>query len=193
MLDTLVSGPTAMFGIPAIAGTMLFLFRLGGLLLGASDMDAGAEADLTEPGSDGGDTDEAFKIFSIQTLAAFAMGAGWAGYTGMTLFEWGYGPSAVLSAGGGVLMVWLLAMGVRAIMSLQVSGNIDIHDAIGKSGEVTVALPEGGSATGRVRVVVDDRAREFDAVSANGIAVGSRTRVRVLGMGHGNTLSVEVE
>ena len=78
MMTFFFTGPAVWFGIPAVIGSALFLVRVVLMLVGGAGLDLDFDTD-----HDGvvehADSSEAFKVLSIQTLAAFAMGFGWGG------------------------------------------------------------------------------------------------------------------
>jgi hypothetical protein len=93
MLDTLFGGNAAWFTIPALIGTGFFLLRLlfnvmglgdGGLDgIDGADVDMNSIGDLVDADVDDispqdlTDSDYAFKLLSLQGVAAFCMGFGW--------------------------------------------------------------------------------------------------------------------
>ena len=66
-----------------------------------------------------------------------------------------------------------------ALLKLQESGNISIREAIGANGTTTVMIPPKGEGTGRVRVSVRNRGREFNAIHGGNDVIASSTSVRV--------------
>jgi hypothetical protein len=190
MFERFFASETIWFGVPALAGTALFLIRMLLSLLGG-------DGDAHDGGMDGGahhghgtdDSGHAFTVLSVHSVAAFAMGFGWGGL-GATLGA-GWSPTAAMltAAGAGVAMVWLLAWLLRAVWSLQSSGTVDPKSAIGTTGEVYVTVPEYQSGSGRVRLVIRNRERIYDAVT-EGEALPPHARVRVLAVNEDSTLTV---
>ncbi|NTV94050.1 MAG: DUF3108 domain-containing protein, partial [Thiobacillus sp.] len=81
--DVLLGGNAALFGVPALLGTLFFVGRLV-LMLVAGDgdlhQDVGIHVDAgTGDVSGHTDSSSAFKILSLQAVAAFLMGFGWGG------------------------------------------------------------------------------------------------------------------
>ena len=187
MLDMLFSEHAAWFGVPAALGTVFFVLRMTLMLLGGDfghhDVDAGAgDAHHGDPG-------EAFKLLSIQSIAAFLMGFGWGGLGALHGTEWGWSASALFALGCGIGMMWLLAMLLRGMVGLQSSGNVRVEDTVGAEADVYVTVPAKGAGRGQVRVVVRDRQRTYNAVS-EGEALQSNSRVRVTRANSDNTLTV---
>lgn len=183
MYDLLFDGFGPIFGVPAVLGTVFFVLRLVLMLIGHADTHADVPHDVhTDPG-------EAFKVFSLQAFAAFFMGFGWAGIAAMRGAGLGLPPSLVIGAGGGSGMVWLLAALLRAVWSMQTSGNIDIREAIGLSGQTYVTIPGSRAGRGQVRVVIEDRQRLFNAVT-DGPPIPTGAIVQVVGTNPDNTITV---
>ena len=199
MLELFFGNNAGWFTFPAIVGTFFFLLRL--ILMGVggtSDVDAGGDVDFdggVDVDADGGDSDadhsdsgDAFKMLSIQTIAAFVMGFGWAGlgaYKGSHI-EWPM--SLFIGAIGGIAMVWVLTLLLKLMYDLQSSGNINLKNALGSEGTVYVTIPDDGRK-GQVQVVIDGRQRIYKAVT-EGEAIPARRRVKVTCVNRDNTLTV---
>jgi hypothetical protein len=197
-LDALLSGPAAWFGVPALIGTALFLLRTIMLLAGAhhgTDFHSGGTDAVDTHGSVDHSVDHdkassgAFKALSLQTITAFAMGFGWAGLAALNGFHKPILTSTLMAIFGGVAMVWLLALLLKAMHDLQSSGNISLESAIGREADVYLTVPPKGQGTGQVRVVIDDRMRIYNA-SSEADAAPTSSRVRIIKANDDNTLSV---
>ncbi len=188
MLDMLMSGQAAWFGVPAVAGTLVFLLKLVLMFVGADSLDT--DVDVPSDGAlDGSDSTGAFKALSLQSIAAFAMGFGWGGlgvYHGM---NGGIMLSIVGAVGGGVLMVWILAMLLRGVVSLQSDGTVSMRQAVGTEGDVYVSVPGAGSGRGQVKLVVSGRQRIVNATTEGG-PLPSSARVKVVKVNSDNTVEV---
>jgi hypothetical protein len=185
MLDTLFDGSMLFFSIPAIAGSAFFALRMVMMLAGGlAETDAGDAS-----GADDHHSTDAFKLLSVQAVTAFLMGFGWVGLGARISLGWEFGTSALLGAAGGAAMVWLMAWMFRTMFALQSSGNVNIADAVGREGSVYVTVPAHGEGRGQVRVVIDERARTYNAVSL-GDAIPSQARVRVLQVNDDQSLTV---
>lgn len=202
MLNNLLTGDAAWFGVPALVGTGLFLLRMGLMLLGhghAGDMHPGdlhtADAhalenpahahNLQDPHNAAG----AFKLLSIQALMAFAMGFGWGGIAGLYTFQWSFPRSIIAGVAAGAAMVWVLAALLRAVGLLQRDGATHLESAVGCEGEVYVGIPPEGQGAGQVRVVVSDRLRIVNARSLEG-PLATQSKVRILHVNPDNTVAV---
>lgn len=187
MLDMLFSDHAAWFGVPAVIGTVFFLLRLG-LMLTVGDF---AHHDIDAGGADlhHGDPGEAFKVLSVQSIAAFAMGFGWGGLGGLRGADWSWTASTLFAFGCGTGMVWLLGLLLRAMISLQSSGNVSAEDAIGLDADVYVTVPGHRGGRGQVQVVVRERQRTYNAVT-EGEPLVTHQRVRITRVNEDNTVTV---
>ncbi len=195
-----------LFAIPAIAGSFFFLLRfimmiagagfdgdagghdMGGHDLGAHDFDAGGDAgDGASHHHD--DSTDSFKVLSIQSIAGFIMGFGWGGLGAYRGLGWDIEMSLLAAIAGGGLIVWILAMIFKSIGLLHASGNIAIQDAVGCTGSVYVGVPARNEGRGKVRLVVNSRARIFNAVSS-GEELPRNTRVKVVMVNRDNTVTI---
>lgn len=197
-----MEGGAFWFTVPAALGSAVFALRVVMMLLGGdADVDGGAD-----PG--GGDVDfdagagtdagagvhgdlstHAFQILSVQSIAAFCMGFGWAGLAALKGSEWGLFTSLLVGFAVGVGMVWLIVWMFRLIYSLRASGNIPIERALGAEGTVYVTVPGQSAGRGQVRVVIDNHQRLYRAVT-EGERLARQARVRVVRVNRDNTVTV---
>jgi membrane protein implicated in regulation of membrane protease activity len=204
MLQALFDQQALLFTVPALLGTAVFLVRLGLMTIGGFDHDVDVPHDVDIPhdidvdmqgdvdlGHDveSGDSTEAFKLLSIQSIAAFLMGFGWGGVGGLLGFDWSFPMSLLLGVGFGLVLVWLLGILMKAMYDLQSSGTVRVGDTVGAEGQVYANIPASEDGRGQVRVVVDDRARIYDAVSDRD-AITTGSRVRVVRVNEDRTLTV---
>lgn len=190
MLDQLLDGQALWFTVPALLGTAVFGLRILMMLVGGvDDVDLGADADIDGADFDGDDSSQAFTILSVQGVSAFLGGFGWAGVGALLGMHWEMAPAAAVGVAGGVAMVWLLGLLLKAIYDLQSSGTLGPDSAVGFTGEVYATIPEGGRGRGQVRVVVRERQRIYNAIT-EGETLPTNTRVRILAVNDDNTLMV---
>ncbi|MBX3362180.1 MAG: NfeD family protein [Phycisphaeraceae bacterium] len=190
MLDMFISGQAAWFGVPAVAGTLIFILKLVLMFVGGETMELDTDIDSPSDGAlDGSESTGAFKALSLQSIAAFCMGFGWGGlgvYHGLNA---GIMMSIVGAIGGGVLMVWVLAMLLRGLLALQSDGTASMRSAMGVEGDVYVTVPSAGAGRGQVRIVVSGRQRIVNAIT-EGEALPTSARVRVVKVNGDNTVLV---
>ncbi|UCD24986.1 MAG: hypothetical protein JSW51_03420 [Gemmatimonadota bacterium] len=209
-MDLFFGDSAVWFTIPAFIGSFFFLLRLTLLLVGGhGDMDADVHGDLhadvgadvdgdlhgdfhadTDAGDlDHTDSSSAFKVLSVQSVAAFMMGFGWAGLGGFKGAGWSATVSTLFGLGVGVGMMWILGKGLEAVYRLQSSGTVSINSALGVEGSVYIEIPAQRQGRGRIRLVVDSRERFYNAVT-DGDAIESHSRVRVTEVNDDNTVTV---
>ena len=188
MFDQLTTGLALWFSIPAFVGTLVFVIRLGLMFIGGeADSDIDLDADVG--GEIEADPGHGLQIFSLSTIASFLMGFGWAGLIGFTALDLSVTISALLGLGGGAALVWLITILLKAVYDLQSSGNVSMEQAMGMEGAVYLTVPGGDSGRGRVRVVINETAKIYDAVT-EGEALERNARVRVAAVNADRTLTV---
>jgi hypothetical protein len=183
MLDLYFAPGVFWFTIPALAATALFIIRLIVLLsFGDGDSDSGLDVAHTDSAS-------AAEVFSVQAVLAFFMGFGWGGLGARLALDWSPLASVVVGVACGGALLAMFVSSMRGLRRLNASGNIELAQLAGASGEVTVRIPASGTGRGEVRLVLGDRERRCAAVSA-GEELPSSTRVRVVAVNGDNTVSV---
>jgi len=201
-MDFLLGGGAVWFTAPAIAGTVFLVAQLVLGQLGGHDgsVDGGGGFDAGHGGDLGGhDADfdhdspgHEFRLLSLQSIAAFAMGAGWMGLAALRILGLEFGVAALIGVACGVGLAWMLAWMLRSMMKLQESGNISLRETVGEHGTVYVQIPPAGQGSGRVTVTVRSRQREYNAVQHGAEFLASHTGVRVIDVdASANALVVE--
>lgn len=185
-MDFLFGNGASWFTVPAVAGT---LFLLAQMVLGqlGGDMDTDVDVDS---GLDGAGHE--FRVLSLQTISAFAMGSGWMGLASMRALNLDFGWAVVIAVLSGVGVAWMLVWLLRSVMKLEESGNISLKETVGERGTVYVQIPPAGQGSGRVTVTVRARRREFNALQRGEAFIASHTGVRVIDVdASANALVVE--
>lgn len=172
--------------IMALVGTVFFLLRLLMALFFGGDGDA--DGDL----ADMGDGDSAFSMFSILSILAFFMGAGWMGLT--CRIDWGLSSvTAAMAATGFGLVLMLMASGLMAFArSLNQVVEYDLKTAVGHIASVYMSIPKRGEGRGKIKVTVSGRMKMMDAISS-GPAIQEFKSVKVLSVRDDGTFIVEPE
>lgn len=201
-MQDLFGGTAIWFSIPAFVGTTFFLLRTALMLVGGTqdlhhdlgmDVDAGMDVDMDGGGDvdvDHADPGDAFKILSIQAIAAFAMGFGWGGLAvvrglGMPAL-FGIPAGAVTGAG----MVWILGKLLAWMYRMQASGTLPVAAALHEQATVHIQVPAQRQGKGSIRVVIGDRQRYYHAVT-DGEMIDSYTQVRVTEINDDSSVTVE--
>lgn len=141
----------------ALAGTALFVLRLGAsLLLGVGDTDFDMEA-LEHGGG--------FPLISLLSITAFFMGAGWMGL--IARVDWGLSPGAASAAAGGFGFLCMLLSASLMFGARRLTQDVtyDVKTAIGRTAQVYMAIPAKGEGAGQVRVSVSGRSMIISAIS----------------------------
>ena len=203
-MSELFLGPIAIwFSVPAILGTTFFTLRMGLMLIGGDtdadmgadlevDFDAGADVDVDASALEAGEAAEstsAFKVLSVQAIAGFLGGFGWGGLGALQGAGWSPATSALVGLASGAGMMWVLGKLLMFIYGLQSSGNVPLYHALESQGSVYARIPAAGEGKGQVRVVIDDRARFYKAIT-DGEALPRDAKVRVVSINDDNSVTV---
>lgn len=132
------------------------------------------------------DHDAGLRLITVRGVVAFLAVCGWAGAAllELNLAAFLAVPLAVLA---GFSAMFLVAAVMLWLSKMQQSGNLDLHNAIGLTGEVYVPVPKGGK--GKVTLVVQERFLELDA-TCDSQALTTGERIRVIGVTPDDTLLV---
>ena len=169
--------------IMALIGTTFFIIRLALALFFGGDGDV--DGDLADVGGDG-----AFNMFSILSILAFFMGAGWMGLTCRIDWELNSMVSAAASAGFGLVLM-MMASGLMAFArKLNRAVEYDVNTAIGKTANVYMSIPMKGDGKGKIQVAVSGRLKTMDAVSI-GPPIKEFSSVTVISVRDDGTFIVE--
>ena len=169
-LLNIAGADAVVYAVMAVAGTVLFALRLAMMLLGF-DSDV---TDFDTDGLDGG----GFPIFSLLSLTAFLMGAGFAGLAAQIEWGLGSGASAAVAGGFGLFVMLLAAALLLFARGLDRSPTVDPKVAVGRTATAYTRIPARGEGNGQIRVNVGGRVDVADAVSA-GPQIESFADVRV--------------
>jgi membrane protein implicated in regulation of membrane protease activity len=190
MLELLLRDGAVWFTVPALVGTTVFVLRLVMMVVGLAGHDLAMDVHADAGGESGhGDPSEAFKVLSVQSIAAFCMGFGWGGLGALVGAGLAMPASIVSGLAVGAGMMWLLARMFRFMRRLQSSGNIEIQDVVGRDAAVYLTVPAKGGGRGQVRIALEDRERFYEAVS-DGEAIETGARARIVRANPDNTVTV---
>ena len=193
-------GPMAIwFSIPAAVGTTFFSLRMALMLVGGDadanvggdvDFDVGGDVDVdTVEAGEAAESTSAFKVLSVQAIAAFLGGFGWGGLGALLGAGWSPVASALVGLVSGAGMMWLLGRLLVFIYGLESSGNVEFYHALESEGSVYAQIPAAGGGVGQVRVVIGDRARFYKAIT-EGEALPRDAKVRVVSVNDDNSVTV---
>lgn len=146
--------------VMALVGTIFFFLRLVIALF------FGGDADVDGDMADVGGGDSAFSMFSLLSILAFFMGAGWMGLSCRVDWNLGSMVSAIAATGFGTALM-LLASGLMAFArKLNRVVEYDLETAVGKTASVYMSIPERGNGRGQIKVTVSGRLKMMDAISS---------------------------
>jgi hypothetical protein len=193
ILDLLFNwGDALHFGVDVVAylvlalvGTIFFVLRLVLALFFGVD-----HGDVDGSMSDVGHGDSTFSMFSLLSILAFFMGAGWMGLTCRVNWDMSSMTSAMAAAGFGFVLM-IMASGLMALTrSLNHVVEYDLETAVGHTASVYMSIPERGEGRGQIKVTVSGRLKMMDAVS-NGPRIPEFQSVKVVSVRDDGTFVVE--
>lgn len=134
--------------------------------------------------------DSGLRIFTVRGMVAFFAVGGWAGLSALSLTA---NPAAAIITAliFGTLALLLVAWFFRWAASLNENGTLQMDSAIGKVGEVYIAVPPNMSGAGKVNVIIQGRLTEAEAMTNEDRPLKYGETVKVVGLAVGNTLLVE--
>ena len=91
----------------------------------------------------------------------------------------------------GLLMMFIIALLMKAVMKLQSDGTSDIRNALGVAGTVYLTVPAKRSGQGKVNVMLQGTYVERDAVTDENEPIPTGSEVLVIGISGQNTLIVK--
>ncbi|MFH2008220.1 MAG: hypothetical protein ABI333_16675 [bacterium] len=174
------------YWVMALGGTVLYVLKIVLVLIGG---DHGGDGDVGGDGSTDHGSGDTFAVFSLQSVLAFFMGAGWMGLAGLN--EWQLSPIATffLAMGFGVVLMMLNAALMFGVNKLNQEVHYDIKSSIGHIGKVYLVIPKKGDGMGQVEMEVSGRHMVMKAVS-EGDEIPSEKMVVVTDVRDGQILVV---
>ena len=189
------------FYVIAIPATVILLLQTILLLFGVGhggaadtdqdldmDMDADHDGDIQvdHDFDDGAEHVAGLRLLTVRGIVAFLAVGGW---VGVALLDMDVNTviASVVAVAAGLLAMLLVALALKFAMRMQQSGNLDMKNAVGLTGEVYLPIPEGGK--GKVTLVVQERFMEMDAICPSQ-SLKTGQRVRVTEVTESNTLVV---
>jgi membrane-bound ClpP family serine protease len=138
---------------------------------------------------DHGDMDADVKLLTLQGIMAFMVMFGLVGLALSRQSGFGALFSLLGALVAGVAAMWVIGKIFTLAMRLRSSGTVVNTSAIGQGGTVYLNIPAGGQ--GKVHVVVQNRLREFEAISHGDDAIKTGEKVRVVAVKDGRIMVVE--
>lgn len=134
----------------------------------------GLDVDLDFDGGDGG----FFAFFTLRNMLAFFLGFSW---TGLMLLDWGLPIPAALLGGAavGLLVASFVVLAMKGVSRLSSSGNLELVNAVGAEGSVSIVVPGNKKGHGKVSIPLQGRLVELEAITDSVHDLRRTTRVRV--------------
>ncbi len=142
-------------------------------LSGEIDVDFDGDGDVDIEGETG------LTIFSIRNMVAFFTFFGW---SGLWMLSSDVSPlmTAIFSVLTGILFM-LISMSLFYLVSkMQRSGNINLKNAIGTTGEVYIPIPANRQSYGKIMVVIQGGLRELEAITDETEDLKTGTKVTIV-------------
>ena len=181
----------------AIPATILLIIQIVMMLIGLGEGDADLDGDgipdgVEAPGDESDTPDGDLSFFTVRGIVSMLCIMGWSGLVFLD-------PSLSIPLPVGILISFVLgaialvlvAFAMRGISRLQSSGNLDLHNAIGKVGQVYLTIPGGGKASGKVNLTVQEQYKEFTAITTSDEDLKTGSYVRVVALSESGVLVVE--
>ncbi len=155
------------------------------------DTDAEFEGDVDD--SDINDADRAgktkrrrFRLFTIRSIIAFFMVFGWVGVA--CVYSKLNTPVTIgIAFASGLGMMFIIALLMHLLFSMEESGNIDINNAVNCEGKVYLPIPAEYSGVGKVQIKIQSSLQEMDAITV-GEKLPTGTKIKVIGIVKGKLL-----
>lgn len=170
----------------AVLGGGVVLFRLFAQFFGTDAHHGGV--DHTSLDGYHTNSDDAFEFLSIHGLSSFLMMFGLVGLALYRQSKAGLIVSIVGASLAGLASVWIIGKLFQSASKMQVSGTLNIEDAVGSNGTVYLTIPLNG--IGRVSIDFKNHLREFDARETTGQMLATGLPIRVVRVS-GSVLVVE--
>ncbi len=141
--------------------TLVFLFLVLISIFG-SDVDSDVPTEFDHPLADGDGIP--FQLLSLKNIVGFFTMFGWSGLgfisAGLVLWQ-----VILLSFLCGFAMMLAMALLFYFMSKLVESGNMNIKNAVGRSGEVYLPIPGKRQGLGKVQITVQGTLQTLDAIS----------------------------
>ena len=143
------------------------------------DMDGDGVPDEME--SDGGHEGDSLHLFSLRGIVAALAVYGWAA---LAVSRAGHPWLMALVVGlvMGVAAMVAVAVVMRLFLRLQSDGTVDVHNAVGLTGEAYLTIPAERSGAGKVNVVIQETMTECAAVTDEAEPIPTGTPITVVGL-----------
>ncbi|MCL2343119.1 MAG: hypothetical protein FWC62_04355 [Firmicutes bacterium] len=133
-----------------------------------------------------------FSLITVRGIVAFFAVGGWLGVVcisaGLTLF-W----ALLLALAAGFIALLGVALILYGATKLRDSGNLEIENAVGKTGSVYIPVPPKGQGRGKINVLVQDRLVELEAVNEGDTELPTGAVINVVAVLDEQTVAVKAD
>ncbi len=159
-----------------IPSTLIFLLVVVLTIFG-SDADTDVQTDVGHGFMDGDGIP--FQFLSVKNIVGFFTMFGW---SGLGFISTGMHPALVILASTicGFLMMLAMATLFYLMSKLAESGNLNVRNAIGRTGEVYLTIPAGRKGLGKVQITVQGSLQTLDAMTDDSEPISNSSLVQVL-------------
>lgn len=147
---------------------------------------SGGETDMD---SDSGDADMPFEIFTLRNLINFLLGFSWTGISFYDSIE-SKNILIVVAVLVGLSFVAIFFFIIKQVLKLSEDNSFKIENALHKTAEVYLTIPEAKSGKGKVQISINGAFHELDAITLSNEKIPSSAAVKVVAI-ENNLLIVE--
>ena len=129
------------------------------------------------------------RLLSLRCIIAFFCFGSWVVFIMDALVDWYF--ALIIGVVAGFAAAVLMALIMNQIMKLQGDGTIKMKNCIGKEGEVYQIIPASREGIGKVNILIQERFKEFDAMTDDDDSIGAGETVRVVKVDSSSAVVVE--
>jgi membrane protein implicated in regulation of membrane protease activity len=138
---------------------------------------SGGETDVDSESGDSGDMP--FEIFTLRNLINFLLGFSWTGISFYDSFE-NKTLLIFVAVLVGLSFVALFFLLIKQVLKLSEDNSFKIENALHKTAEVYLSIPEAKSGKGKVQISINGTFHELDAITKSTERIPSNTVVKVI-------------
>ncbi len=170
-----------------VPATVVFAFLLV-LTIFSSDADTDVNTDLDHSFADGDGIP--FQMLSLKNIIGFFTMFGW---SGLGFLSAGLAPFLVIlfSFICGFLMMLAMATLFYFMSKLAESGNMNIRNAVGRTGDVYLTIPARREGMGKIQITVQGTLQTLDAITDDAEAIPTSAIIEVIGVINNQILLVK--
>lgn len=161
----------------ALPVSIFFLLQTIMTFIGLGSVDADTDFDGDVDTHDGVDTP--FELFTLRNFINFLLGFSWTGIALYNRFE-NKTILIIIATLVGVIFVVLFFLLIKQILKLSEDNSFKLIDAIGKTAEVYLTIPENRTGKGKIQISVKGSVHELEAVTGSITKIPAHSMVKVI-------------